>query len=626
MLDILFPYNLQPLTYLCPDGLMDKAVPGALVYAPLKEKARMGIIYGTAPNFKGKPETLKEITGICPHRPALPQEMMQLIAWIADYYLSEPGLVLSFVLPRDYFSDNDSRSTRRIPDVPKTSFKPLKIKKEDLLILKDAKATPRTVLLHSPSYAWQLSYICKAAKSAGKALILCPSIEEVKHLGAIFFDITGIQPLLIHGSLTAAQRLRVCLDAFSGAYSIVIGTMSAALFPFIKASLIIVADEHSRYYKHERTPRYNARDVAVIRGKIEGTPVILMSESPSSDSYLKATTNEYIYYKPATLPKRPQISILKSRSFKKLIPDRITTGITAAADKGDKSFVYINKRGYSTIICKECGHVERCPQCKGMLVFYEDKSLRCQRCGFSQRPRDFCPVCSGFDLREATPGAQRLEEFIREKTGLPSLRIDRDTVKTPALFKRITHKALKSTVIVGTKLALNKIVFNKHFRILAAVNPDLYFSFPDYLSAERLYQDVLVMSEMASKDGRLYLLTALKEEPTYKFLEDYDYEGFIANELKKRKELNYPPYWKMASIAIHYNGERLDIQLDGVPGEVEVLGPVSSEGTIKGYGKSAHMIIKARDSAALLGAVKRLKELQKGLKEKIRLSIDIDPV
>ncbi|MBF0556548.1 MAG: primosomal protein N', partial [Nitrospirae bacterium] len=618
--------------YFCPGGpgdLGEKAVPGAFVYAPLKGTTKMGIVYGITPDFNGKTDALKEISGICTHRSALSQEMMRLIAWIAQYYLAEPGLVLSFVLPRVFFTEKKPPAPRRITDMPKMPFKSQKIKKEELLLATSSADTNKAVLLHSPSYDYQLSYICKAAKAAKKALILCPTIEEVKYLGAVFFDTTGIRPIIIHGSLTATQRLMACEDALSGGkYSIVIGTMSAALFPFTKPSLIIVADEHSPYYKHEATPRYNARDVAVMRGRFDNARVILLTCCPCSDSYFKTTTNEYTYCKPSAAPKRPPISVLATRSFKKLIPDRITTGIKTAAEKGNKSFVYINKKGYSTIICKDCGYVEKCPVCKAMLAFHEDMSMRCQRCGFSARPRDFCPVCSGFDLRKVSPGSQRLEEFIRDKTGLTLRRIDKDTAKTPAIFKRMALSALKSDVVVGTKLSLNKIMFNKHFKILAAVNPDVYFSFPDYLSAERLYQDVMVMAEMAEKDGRIYLLTALKEELTYKFLENYDYEGFISNELKKRKELNYPPFWKMASIEFHYNDEKPDIKLEGCAGEVEVLGPVPSEAIIKGYSQSAHMIIKAKDTDALSGAIRRLKESikQLGPKMKMRLVVDIDPV
>ncbi|MEO5359412.1 MAG: hypothetical protein H7843_03065 [Nitrospirota bacterium] len=624
-IDILFPLNLRPLTYICPVELEDKAIPGVLVYAPLKTKVKMGIIYDITPNYTGKTDGLKEITGIAASRSALSQEMMTLIRWIAEYYFSEPGLVLSFVLPQVFFSDKQDPVTRRTPEMPKTAFKPVKIKKEELLSIASAANTGRAVLLHTPSYDYQLSYICKVAKAA--ALILCPTIEEVKYLGSVFFDTTGIRPILVHGDLTAAQRLSAAGEAVNAKSPIVIATMSGALFPFIKPSLIIVTDEHSPYYKHERTPRYNARDVAVMRGKLENTPVVLMSSCPSSDSYFKTTTNEYGFYKAVSTQKMPQISLMATRSFKKLIPDRITTSITNAAEKGSKSFVYINKKGYSTIICKDCGTVERCPLCRAMLTFHEDKSMRCQRCGFTTKPRDFCPVCSGLDLREVSPGSQRLEQFIKDKTGLTTVRIDRDTARTPAIFKRMAKKALESPVIVGTKLSLNKIVFNKHFKILAAVNPDVYFSFPDYLSAERLYQDVLVMAEMTGKagnDGRIYLLTALKDEPTYKFLEDYDYEGFITNELKKREELNYPPYWKMASIEFHYNDIKLDIKLDGHPGAVEILGPVQSDEVIKGYTQSAHMIIKAKDSAALAGAVLSLKNLIKKEypKKKIRLVID----
>ncbi|MBF0488449.1 MAG: primosomal protein N' [Nitrospirae bacterium] len=627
-IDILFPFNLRPLTYLCPAGFQEKAAPGAFVYAPLKGTTKMGIVYGINPDFKGKTDTLKDISGICAHRSALSQEMMALIAWIARYYLAEPGLVLSFVLPRAFFTENPTPAPRRIADMPKTSFKLQKIKKEELLLATGPGDTNKAVLLHSPSYDYQLSYICKAAKSAKRSLVLCPTIEEVKYLGAVFFDTTGIRPIIIHGNLTAAQRLRACEDAGSGGkkYPIVIGTMSAALFPFIKASLIIVADEHSPYYKHEQTPRYNARDVAVMRGRIENTRVVLLSCCPSSESYFKTTTNEYTYCKASATTKRPQISVMATRSFKKLIPDRITTSIITSAQKGSKSFVYINKKGYATIICRDCGHVEMCPVCKAALAFHEDKSMRCHRCGFSAKPPEFCPVCSGFDLREVSPGSQRLEQFIRDKTGLTLSRIDRDTAKTPAIFKRMALDVLKSDVIVGTKLSLNKIVFNKHFKILAAVNPDVYFSFPDYLSAERLYQDVLTMAEMAEKDGRLYLLTTLKEELTYKFLENYDYEGFISNELTKRKGLNYPPFWKMASIEFHYNDEKPEIKLEGRKGEVEVLGPVPSDAVIKGYSQSTHMIIKAKDTDALSGAVKKLKESMGPKIRQVRLVIDVDPV
>jgi len=625
-IDIVFPLNLPPLTYLCPEELQSQVKPGKLVSAPLKKKIEKGIIYKIrSEKSEIRNQNLKRIEHIHGAESILTNEHIRLMEWMKDYYYSEMGLILKSMLPGEFFKEVKRRTKKKpLPDA--IEFKPEEISQE---ILSEVKRTIQnkefnTFLFHSPSFHEERSFLFSIIKNIDRAIILCPEIEDSEHLSSMIHGIFHKKVCLIHSSLSGGERFEAYDGIIHERYAMVVGTMSSILSPLKAPSLIVVLEEHSPFYKQDKSPRYNARDVAVMRGWIEKTPVLLMSPCPSSISYANALRGKYRLLQPVTKKKKPEIHLIRAKGSKEVISDRVIQSIKKAINNKQKAFILINRKGYSMVRCSDCGYIEKCPQCHISLVFHEDRTLRCHRCGLANRARDTCIQCSGATFEHIGAGTQRIEEFIRMKTGVLPLRMDRDLIKNKKELRRMIKKATESPVLVGTKLAYKNILSPEPFHTIAMINPDLYLHIPDYMALERLFQDVIYLSEMVHEKGSIYLQTFFPERRIYQFLKKYDYKGFLLDELNKRKELFYPPYSKMASIVFHLKTEGFPLDLSCLSHSLKIMGPVPSSVRRKGYKSSVQIILMAREKRDLHEGIRMIYEKAKS--NNLRLEIDMDPV
>ncbi len=624
--DIIFPLNLPPLTYLCPEEFQDKAKIGRLVSAPLRKKIQKGIIYKiNNQESKIKNQHLKKIEDIRSTGPILTTEHFRLIEWMKDYYYSEMGLILKGMLPKEFFKEVKMRKNKKSA-LEAVHFEPVNISREILSPVSMAieKQEFNTVLLHSPSFHYEISFLFSIIANLDKAIILCPEIEEAEHIISMLNRLFHRKACLIHSGLTGGKRFEAYDGIIHERYPIVVGTMSSILTPLKRPSLIVVLEEHSTFYKQDKSPRYNARDVAVMRGFMENTPVLLMSVCASSISYYNALKGKYRLIQPGSQKKKPAMHLIHKKRSAEIISNRVIQSIKEAVKNGQKSLIIINRKGYSMVRCSDCGHIEECPHCHVPLVLHENRTIRCHRCGYVNRAMDRCAQCSGVTFENIGAGTQRVEEFVRMKTGVLPLRVDSDLVKNKKGLKMVAQKASESLIIVGTKLAHKSFLFPEHFHTIVMVNPDIYLNIPDYLALEKLFQDVTCLSEMVHENGTIYLQTFFPESSIYRFLKRYDYHGFLVHELNKRKELFYPPYSKMASIVFHFRSENFPFDLSWLSASLNIMGPVPSNVRRKGYNNSAQIIVKAKDRRELHSGIKMIYEKAKS--KNIRLDIDVDPV
>ncbi|KJR41443.1 primosomal protein N', partial [Candidatus Magnetoovum chiemensis] len=489
--EILFPLYLNPLVYSISDELKENIKPGMRVTAPFKNNTKKGIVMNRCD--RSNINDIRQISLIHGTVPLLNSDHLKLINWISKYYHVNQGLVLKNVLPDDlieYYETEDKIKSK--PHNKSSTFTAQPILYDDIKPALDAlnERKYETCLIQTPNYSFQISYALEIIKKTDKALILFPQIEDAESFSQYFDD----EIILIHGGLTKAKRRSLYKRIIKSDYKFIIGIRSAALCPYQSVSAIIVIEENSPYYKNEQNPLYNAKDVAVKRGAVENIPVFLLAQSPSVVSYYNTRIGKYKFIKLHSELTPPKVHIINIRRNTQIIPDSLMRNIEAELSNNNNILFYVNKKGYSLIICTDCGSIDTCPKCGVSLIYYEDKTLLCNKCGFKKKIYDFCPNCSSTSLTVFGCYIQRYEECIAKLLKIEPLRIDSDFAKTKKNRQIELTKAHNSKLIVATRLILKNTAFADYFKIIAVTNADIYFSQPDYLSLERMYHEFMSFS------------------------------------------------------------------------------------------------------------------------------------
>ena len=630
--DIIFPVNLRPLTYKCPEHLSGQARPGMIVSAPLRNRTAKGVILDASASPPAGP--IKELSSIDGDFPVLGKGMLKLLRWMSDYYLASEGSVLQQTVPKELFTKTKSRKTVKepegalleLPDVPSEDIAPI--------MASAAERRYRAFLVRSPSGSYEFSFISKLLTSGLKnVLVIFP---EVFHADIFYSAITGglkDRGCLLHGEIPRGRRSEALEGIISGRHDIVIGTRAALFAPLKNVSLIAVLREDCGSYKLEEGIRYNIRDVAVMRGFIERCAVMLSSVTPSVDSSFNALAGKYSLLNPATGIKRPRIKIIDMRYAKKIRPGISKEVFDAARNKlkAQKKIMFlINRRGYATLLlCQDCGHEERCGNCDIPLVMHKgEKLLKCHYCGTARPVPDKCTRCGGIHLELLGSGTQRVQEELEELFGVSAIRFDSDKVrkksKAMELISSISGNSVN--VIIGTKMMTKQLGPAEKFSLAAVLNADTYMNFPDFRASEKAYRELAAAADLAEPGGDVMIQTRLPQNSIFRNLKAGDYDAFVKEELKARKELVYPPYSKLLKITVSGNSRMADAfagKIRDTGRGVEVLGPTVSKNK-KGEDEFS-VLLKSGSRKSLndtARAVLRRHEGEKGL----RIVIDVDPV
>ncbi|KJU84297.1 primosome assembly protein PriA [Candidatus Magnetobacterium bavaricum] len=639
LIDVLFPVYLMPLTYICPERLRQRAVRGMIVSAPLKNKEKEGVIidYNQGVDDE-RPYILKEITQVHNDKPAISEAHLKLLQWIGQYYYAEPGLVLRAMLPDPGSLINTeapkkpTRQTAPQKDVNLPVLSEIEITPETLSPLKNAleKKTFSVLLLHAPSYAYGIRYMLEALRLTDSAIILSPEIDELTAITGHLSNAASGDICLLHSGLTKVRRDNNYRAIVQGAAGFVAGSMTAVLAPLQRPSLIVVLDEHSPSYKSDKSPRYHARDVAVMRGMLEETTVLLISATPSVSSVYNALTGRYRLIRCPVQEPRPAIKLTRTRqplSYRSLRQLKRGTNL-----------VYVNKKGYGIPMCSECGFYQTCPKCShppatthalvlcNEQIGTDGRTLLCNRCGYKTTPHNFCPVCSGYNFICLGSGTQRIEEILQQRLNTAAVRIDSDVIKGPRTkTSRALSRTVDANIVVATKMLLKPLHLHKHFKGIVFVGTDMYLALPQYQAMERLFQDVFRLSEMAREF--ILIQTAMPDNPLHVLLQGYNYEGLVMHELRVRRELSYPPFSKMALVSVMYREGSTTKAADLLRRATKSFGCVAFTPTIKGFTGGIQVSLRAKGRVELNHEIQRLrtKVNDLGLKD-VRLDIDIDPV
>lgn len=635
--DVVFPVNVGPLTYRCPEELEGRVEPGMIVSAPLRNKIAKGMVLRKS--FARQTATLKDIRQVHEDAPAFSSSMITLLKWISEYYLAREGLVLKNMLRREAFTKVRKRASksRAQSTVRKTGWE------NHICEIKSGHAEPvidsmnsdlyRTFLLQAPSSAYEYLFILNLLQRARNILLLVPELTVINTIYPTFRKLFGERLCLYHGELSRGSLSESIENIVSGRSDIVLGTRSAVFAPLKKVSLIVVADEHNSSYKQEPSPCYNGRDVAVMRGFIEKATVMLSSICPSIDSLHNCRSGKYTLIAPEPCKQKPRIRVLDMRYEKLLRPYLSKSIVDAAAGysgKGKDVMFLMNRRGHSTFLqCLDCDHVEVCPSCSIPLVFHkQDMTIKCHYCGYMlPKLPETCPKCRGYNLKLMGAGTQKLQEDIEDLLAVKTLRLDSDKVKKKPGKDDIKRSAAGDAgrIIIGTKLMTKRLDIAEKFTMAAILNSDIYLNLPDFRSAEKAYQELACAIDKVEPDGEVFIQTRMPGNYLYKHLKNHDYGTFFKEELRKRKALLYPPYSRLLLIRFICNKDILKelAKIDKAAAEIEILGPYTVRN--RRGGKEVRLLLKSPVRGKLHSFARSLIEMFKDSKD-VRVKADVDPI
>jgi primosomal protein N' (replication factor Y) (superfamily II helicase) len=386
-------------------------------------------------------------------------------------------------------------------------------------------------------------------------LMLVPEIVLTARLIELSVHRFGERVAVLHSGLTPAQRLAQWKSVRAGEKPVVIGPRSAVFAPLDNVGLVVVDEEHDPAWKQEEAPRYNGRDVALVRARLEGAVCVLGSATPSAESWEHSETNKY---RRLVLPHRvharplPQVTVVdaKLEGFTAEAPltAPLADALAETLAKGEQAIILHNRRGYApSLECTACGHSFDCPQCGVALVVHRQAGrLDCHYCGYTERLPHQCPVCSAPKLETDGLGIEQLEAIVAARYPTSRVvRLDRDTAQiaghTAAVLGAMRRR--EADILIGTQMVAKGHDF-PDVTLVGVVMADIGLHMPDFRAAERTYQLLTQVAGRAGRGllpGRVIIQTRQPEHDAVRAAASGDYEAFIRAEIEGRGLWHYPP-------------------------------------------------------------------------------------
>ncbi len=477
-----------------------------------------------------------------------------------------------------------------------------------------------------------------AALAAGRtAIVLVPEIaltpQTVWRFRARFGDIVAV----LHSALAPGERHDEWMRLRSGEARVCIGPRSAVLAPLDDIGLIVVDEEHESSYKHEGDPRYDARTVARERARAHGALLLLGSATPRPESALEAARlrlRRRVDGRPL-----PSVRVLDMRDRHRPLHPETTIALADLRRAGGKAIVLLNRRGWSNFLsCRACGRVWLCPNCDVALVLHRDgRFVACHHCGHGEPVPARCDRCASVSVARHGAGTERIEHELREALGdeaFPVMRLDADSstlAQRAATLQRFA--AAGSGVLVGTQMVAKGHDF-PGVSLGVVIDADQTLRFPDFRAEERTFTLITQLAGRTgrgSDGGRVLVQTLAPEARPIGFAAQHDSDGFLADELRRRRALGYPPYASLIRVVCAAADEEaargiahgLRLRLGPVDGAV--LGPAPLF-RLRGRARS-QLVVKARDRRPAIEAVGRAVELvaPDAARRGATVSVDVDP-
>ena len=414
----------------------------------------------------------------------------------------------------------------------------------------------------------------EVVKRGEQAVLLVPEISLTPVFASRLKERFGERIAILHSNLSASERYDQWWRARRGEVDVAIGPRSALFTPFQRLGLIVVDEEGDGAYKQEETPRYNARDLAVVRAQLRKIPVILGSATPSLESRENAARGKYTLLRMTArvearpLPDVEIIDLRKERAEKEdkgfvIFSGEMKKVLHETFDAGEQVIILINRRGYAPyLLCRECGHEFRCRDCSVTLTVHRREGmLICHYCGARKPMPAHCPLCQGEVLQPIGFGTEKVEErFLKEFPNVPAEVLDRDSTRKKGSLVAILDRFRRgdTRALIGTQM-LSKGHHFPNVTLTAVLNADSILGYPDFRSAEKTFY---LLTQVAGRSGRgelrgkVLIQTAFPTHYAIQHAIRHDYESFYEAEIQFRKTFHYPPVTSM--IAILFRGEELN--------------------------------------------------------------------
>ena len=432
------------------------------------------------------------------------------------------------------------------------------------------------ILLHGITGSGKTAVYLAAMRSvleAGRSsILLVPEIGLTPAVAADLHQVFGGEVAILHSALSDQERAEQWHRIKRGKSRVVVGTRSAVFAPVADLALMIVDEEHDSSYKQEETPRYHARDVAVVRAKMANATVVLGSATPSLESYFNAKKNKYmLLHLPDRVEQRPlpEVEIIDMRQefqetgHEQVISRKLAQEIHERLELKEQVMVLLNRRGYSPVaLCRACGKTLECKNCAIAMTHHKrSQRMECHYCGYTAPVPKACIHCGSEYVYFLGTGSEKLEEllhgvFPRARIG----RLDRDTVRGRDDVER-TLAALNEgelDLLVGTQMIAKGHDIHG-VTLVGVVGADMALGFPDFRAAERTFQLLTQVAGRAGRGqtpGRVVLQTLFPDHYAVQYAARHDFVGFYEKELRFRSWMHYPPYSALANVLVR--SDRLD--------------------------------------------------------------------
>ena len=491
-----------------------------------------------------------------------------------------------------------------------------------------------------------MDVIEKAINNGKSAIMLVPEIGLTPQIVGKFISRFGNVISVLHSKLSDSERYDEYRKITNGESKIVIGTRSAIFVPFNNIGVIIIDEEHTSSYKQDNNPRYSAINVAEWRSKYHNCPLVLGSATPSLESFAKAGNH---VYKLLSLTERaggsvlPNVNIVDMKEEVKkgnfILSDILKNKIGEVLDRGEQAIILLNRRGYSsTISCRECGYVYKCPNCDITYTYHKSSNnLKCHYCGYSMVLPNKCSICGSDNLKDYGLGTEKLEETLNSLYNARIVRMDVDTTSKKGQHQKIIDDfgEHKYDILIGTQMIAKGLDFPL-VTLVGVVSIDSSLTSPDYRASENTFQLLSQVSGRAGRSeskGEVIIQTFNPDHYAITLAKNHDYIDFYKEEMKIRKMLKYSPYYYMVLVSITSKDYELGFKeankigsyiRNNISSDSIVLGPTMANMFKVNNIYHYQIIIKYRKDDSLMKVLKFIIDMQVR-NNKIDVSIDFNP-
>lgn len=637
----------QLLTYEVSEDLLLKR--GDVISVPLGKRLARGLAIAKTEELIE--EELKTISAQ-ENFWSLPENFIQWLEWVSDYYQYPLGMLLASVFPKL------KEKPRKPESLESQASRPPDLTPEQVSVTNQIQLDQgfQRYLVHGVTGSGKtevyLNLFEKTLKAGKRGLLLVPEIALTPQLIERFSGRFPGQISFLHSQLTEREWTDQWYSMIRNEKSILIGARSALFCPVDKWDLIVIDEEHEPSFKQEEKLRYHARDSAIVMAQKHNCPILLGSATPSLESWKNVTDGKF---KLLTMANRvenrslPDVEIIDLRKEEKStirpfwLSEKLYQLLSENFKEGNQSVLFLNRRGVSQVVmCRSCGFTKDCPSCDISLTLHSESDLICHYCGYQERLKSQCPNCKEGEIVGVGLGTEKVEKEIQSLFPTARLsRADRDEIQNRAELEGLIHDMENEEIdiLIGTQMIAKGLDFKK-LKLVGVLLADIGFNLPDFRSTERSFQLLTQVSGRAGRHGtttgKVLIQTYNPDHPSLQYVVNHNYTDFANFELSNREALNYPPFGKLVNLRFQSRDQSkakeaselvakwLRSQGSLISNSLSVLGPIESPiFKLRGLFRF-QILLKTQKNFHIQKVLAKIPPdfMQSG----VRLIVDVDPL